>query len=190
MSIRNLNFGVRNIKRLNIVAAATLLAATALAFLPAVPSHAVAISAQASQRITLMPSTVVTVAGTVNVTSVANLGIYKEVQLFCNVTAAATEAGDTLDVYVDASPDNGTTWINACHFTQVLGNGGAKSFVATLSPSATVGTAVVATTADAASGVVRPSVLTDRLRVRYVTVDATTTGNMSFTVSVLAFGRS
>src|SRR5512139_589861 len=38
-------------------------------------------------------------------------------------TAAATEVDDTCDVYIDLSPDGGTTWINAVHFTQRLGNG-------------------------------------------------------------------
>ena len=47
-----------------------------------------------------------------------------------NVTAEATEVGDTLDVYIQHSVDGGTTWDDFVHFTQVLGNGGAKKFIA------------------------------------------------------------
>ena len=47
-----------------------------------------------------------------------------------NVTAAATEVDDTLDVFLQASPDDGTTWDDFVAFTQVLGNGGAKKFLA------------------------------------------------------------
>lgn len=42
-----------------------------------------------------------------------------------DVTAAAAGATDTLDVYVQHSPDQGTTWYDFAHFPQVLGNGGA-----------------------------------------------------------------
>ncbi len=43
-----------------------------------------------------------------------------------DVTAAATEVGDLLDVYLQHSFDGGTTWDDFVHFTQVLGDGGAK----------------------------------------------------------------
>src|ERR1051325_11319265 len=47
-----------------------------------------------------------------------------------NVTVAATAAGDTLNVYIQSSMDAGTTWDDFVSFTQVLGNGGAKKFMA------------------------------------------------------------
>lgn len=50
-------------------------------------------------------------------------------ELLLNVTSAATAAGDTLDVYLQASSDGGTTWDDVAHFTQVLGNGGAKKYL-------------------------------------------------------------
>lgn len=43
-----------------------------------------------------------------------------------NVTAAGVGAGDTLDVYVQSSIDDGATFDDFVHFTQVLGNGGVK----------------------------------------------------------------
>lgn len=48
-----------------------------------------------------------------------------------NVTAVANAGTDTLDVYLQHSADDGTTWDDFVHFTQVLGNGGAKKFLAT-----------------------------------------------------------
>jgi hypothetical protein len=54
------------------------------------------------------------------------------------VTEAADEAGDTLDVYVQDSID-GQNWDDLVHFSPVLGNGGAKTFLArqacSISPS-------------------------------------------------------
>jgi len=46
-----------------------------------------------------------------------------------DVTAAATESSDTLDVFLQSTLD-GQTWDDFVHFTQVLGNGGVKSFLA------------------------------------------------------------
>ena len=35
-----------------------------------------------------------------------------------NVTAAATEAGDKLNVYIQSSPDGGSTYDDFIHFTE------------------------------------------------------------------------
>jgi len=42
-----------------------------------------------------------------------------------DVTAAATDVDDTLDVTIESSWDGGTTFFDVASFTQVLGNGGA-----------------------------------------------------------------
>ena len=47
-----------------------------------------------------------------------------------SVTAAATEVGDKLNVYIQSSPDSGTTYDDFIHFTEVLGNGGAVKHIA------------------------------------------------------------
>lgn len=46
------------------------------------------------------------------------------------VTSAAAVAGDTLDVWLEHSWDDGTTFDDFVHFTQVLGNGGALTHLA------------------------------------------------------------
>jgi hypothetical protein len=101
-----------------------------------------------------------------------------------DVTAAATEAGDTLDVFIQTTID-GTNWIDVVHFTQVVGNGGAKRHIAKIDntqPQAMFenGTAL-------AAGSVR-NIAGTAWRARWAIVDATTVGNVSFTFSVNAVG--
>lgn len=112
--------------------------------------------------------------------------IYKELLLQLDVTAAATDVGDTLDVYVDMSIDGGQKWNNIVHFTQVLGNGGAKTFMAVIKNDNPGASAVFATTSDAAAGATRQIGFGQNLRYRAVTVDAGTQ-NVSFTFSLKAF---
>jgi hypothetical protein len=89
-----------------------------------------------------------------------------------DITASATEAGDTLDVYIDVSPDNGTTYLNAGHFAQQAGNGSAAKQFLVLDRS-NPGTSSIAVTSDAAAGVVRPAVWGTHMRLRYTIVEVT-----------------
>lgn len=100
------------------------------------------------------------------------------------ILASATDAGDTLDVYVDVSPDGGVTWVNAVHFTQQAGNGAARTQIAVLDTS-NPGTSVVTVTSDAAAAAVRPSVFGNALRARWVVADAN--ANASHTFAVTAY---
>jgi len=100
--------------------------------------------------------------------------------------ASTTDAGDTLDVYVDLSPDGGTTWVNAIHFTQRAGNAaGAVKEVAVLD-SASAAATVTDVTSDAASGAVRPYVFGNAIRARWAIVDSGD-HNSSHTFGVSAF---
>ncbi len=111
---------------------------------------------------------------------------WKELMVQLDVTAAATDVGDTLDVYVDMSIDNGTKWVNIIHFTQVLGNGGVKTFLSVIKNDNPGASAVFATTSDAAAGATRQIGFGNKLRYRAVSVDAGTQ-NVSFTFSLKAF---
>jgi GrpB-like predicted nucleotidyltransferase (UPF0157 family) len=103
----------------------------------------------------------------------------------CVFTDKKTDSGDTCDVYVDVSPDGGTTWLNAVHFTQALGNGtDAASEYAVLYAN-TPGTSIVVATADAASTAVRPTLFGNALRARWAIVNSGT-DDESFTFSVTA----
>jgi hypothetical protein len=101
------------------------------------------------------------------------------------VSAAATDAGDTLDVYIDTSFDGGTTWVNIGHFTQVLGNGGAKTFVLAIKNDNPGASAVYDVTSNAAAGATRQIGFGDRLRYRGVMVDADVDGSFTYEVKAL-----
>lgn len=136
------------------------------------------------EAITLFPAAAYTVvtAGT-NGTAVFVGGERKRFIFILRVTAAATDAADTLNMFVDFSID-GVTYFNGGHFTPVLGNGGAVSYYMVFDASAP-GTAVIATTADAANSTVRPSLFGAYVRGRYILVDADV--NASFTLSVTGY---
>ena len=95
-----------------------------------------------------------------------------------DLTAAATDATDTLDVYLDTSYDNGVTWVNLGHFAQMLGNGGAKRYVMTITANSP-GTSAIDVSSDAAAAAIRQIGFGTRLRYRAVVVDASTQ-NVSF----------
>lgn len=100
------------------------------------------------------------------------------------ITASATAAGDTADIYVDWSLDD-VTYYNAIHFTQQAGNGAARTEFAVLDP-ANPGTSVINITSDAAAAAVRPAVFGAYLRARWALVDGGG-GDTSHTFSVIAY---
>jgi len=104
-----------------------------------------------------------------------------------DITVSATDAADTLDVYVDVSFEN-VTWLNAIHYTQQAGNGAAIKLFAVLDPSAP-GTSVINVTSDAAASVVRPALFGAYYRARWAIVDgAPGAGDQSHTFSVTGYG--
>ena len=108
---------------------------------------------------------------------------FKQLTAYLDVTAVATDTGDKLDVYVDASPDGGTTWFNVMHFTQILGDAAAQAQIMTINGIAAA--AEVAVTSDAASGAIRDVGFFDTIRYRGTLID--TGGNASFTWALHAF---
>jgi hypothetical protein len=109
----------------------------------------------------------------------------RRLSVLLDISASATDAADTLDVYVDALI--GAKWVNAAHFTQQAGNGAAQSEVAILDPS-NPGTAALNVTTDAAAGAVRPAVFGSKLRARWAIVDGLANANQSHTFSVEVVG--
>jgi hypothetical protein len=123
-------------------------------------------------------------AGTATGDPVKLFRAFKEMVVQLKVTDAATAAGDTLDVYVDTSFDGGTTWVNIGHFTQVLGDGGAKTFVMSFCNANPGSSAVVDVSSNANAGATRQIGFSDQIRYRGVAVEA---DDAAFTYSVLAF---
>ena len=139
------------------------------------------------KTITLLASAARTVTAGTN-GDVARLpSNWKRCMVLLDITASAHETADYLDVYVDVSLDN-SKWLNAVHFTQHAGDGGAVSQYAILDPSAP-GTAVITTTSDAASGVVRPSAWGLFIRPRWVVTEASADADASHTFSMVLLGQ-
>jgi hypothetical protein len=116
-------------------------------------------------------------------TAVANIGNARRAAFLLDVTAGAGNAADTLDVYVDLSLD-GTAYMNAIHFTQVVGPGTAIRHYAVLDPSAPAAT-TFNVTADCAAGVTKPYLFGTQARGRYTLVNGGD-GLQSFTFSLTA----
>lgn len=100
-----------------------------------------------------------------------------------DVTAAATDVGDTLDVYIQASTD-GTAWDDFVHFTQVLGNGGVKTYYARWTP---LGAAPETEQGAPQDGALAAGVLNHPVgrqwRVKWVVVDADVDCSFTFSIS-------
>lgn len=138
--------------------------------------------ASITDLVTVFPSTVVTATSTGS-NPVAIYGIKSDVQFSVICTAAATAVGDTLDVFIQAliagTPGAGT-WADVVHFTQILGNGGAKTFVAHI--NAGQAEAMFDNSAALAAGSIR-NIIGDYWRIRYVVASSSAP---SFTFSVVA----
>ena len=125
-------------------------------------------------------------------TGIAGAGLIKfdkpwrELVVQVNVTAAATDVGDTLDVYIDTSYDGGSTWLNIMHFTQVLGNGGAKRYIMACKGAPVASSNAVLASSDQSAGNALQFPLGDRIRYRGVVANAGTE-DASFTYTVTAF---
>lgn len=117
-----------------------------------------------------------------------DVGDFNKAIVILDITASATDAGDTLDVMIDVSWDGGTVWYNAIHFTQQAGNGSAAKEMAMLDAAAYLSDpdAVLAVTADAGSGVVRQGLVGPLMRVRSTVVRVTGTDE-AHTFSVEAY---
>jgi hypothetical protein len=116
------------------------------------------------------------------------LGERRRVLFLVDLTAAASVVGDTLDVLIDALAPDGLTWLNAIHFPQMLGNGGAKKFFGVLDPT-NPGAVTFDVSADAAVGVVRPGVFGSQFRGRY-TITGAAAQSFTFSLSLYAVGAA
>jgi hypothetical protein len=100
-----------------------------------------------------------------------------------DVTAAGSLVGDTLNVYVQHSWDDGTSWDDFVSYTQVLGNGGAKKFLAFWALYGTAPSTPIKAPQDGAltAGTVQQGPVGNQLRVKWVIAGG---GTHTFTFSV------
>ena len=91
-----------------------------------------------------------------------------------DVTGADKDAGDTLNVYIQESPDGGTTWNDFVSFAQLTGESEAANQLAIVRCEAGPETAELAATTDATlvAGSVRQGPVASLLRAKYVIADS------------------
>lgn len=97
-----------------------------------------------------------------------------------DVTAAATEVGDILEMFIETRI--ATKWIEIVHFVNVLGNGGAKRFVAKI--NAGIAESIFEPGTTLAAGSVR-NIIGRSLRARWDITDAGA-DNASWTFELIA----
>lgn len=140
-----------------------------------------------AHQVVLLPSTTNTGNTATAGSAALGLGIYSRALLFLTVSAKTMDASTTLDIYVQYSPDYGTTWDDIAHFAQItnaaVGNG---TYVMVLNH----GTAGIAdrATDDAATitaNSVRNQPWCDRLRIKYA--PANFAGSDTITIKVDAW---
>ena len=134
--------------------------------------------------VTLRASAEIATATTENGAAIKLQRHYTEMVVTLDVTAAATAAGDILDVYVDTSFDGGTTWVNLGRFTRVLGNGGAKKFIMSFAAVPLTSSNSVAFGADQSESAALQIGFGDNIRYRGITTQSDT---VAFTYLVTAF---
>lgn len=139
-----------------------------------------------ASAVTLLASTTVTSTGVVTSDIGVDVSKASAALFMLDVTAAATESGDTLDVYIQHSPDAGTTYDDFVSFTQVAGDTGTIKYLAQWTAYSALPESELRIPADAslAAGNVLHGPVGDDWRIKYRTTDVATTGNMSFTFSV------
>lgn len=129
-----------------------------------------------SEAVTLLASDAQ--AATSTGEAAVKLPITGGIAFVCDLTAAADDVDDTLNLFVQTKL--GADWVDVVHFTEMLGDGGAKRFVAKLTRD--LAQAEFETGAALGAAAVR-NLLGDEWRVRFVIVDPTGS-DASFTFSV------
>lgn len=110
-----------------------------------------------------------------------------KIVIILDITASATDAGDTLDVYIDLSLTGTQVDGIAVRFTQQAGNGSANRQMAILNDAVSFGTSVIPVSSAPGSGAVRPGMIgAPYIRARAVLADSGD-GNTSHTFSVTAY---
>lgn len=111
-----------------------------------------------------------------------NVSEMDEALVVLKVTNADTDAGDTLDVYIDGYVEG--VVVNLIHFTQIVGTASATTYAATLTDKIAT-TTIVDVTSDAAAGTQRALGYPEKIRARWVMANTGTVDlSMSFGIYV------
>ena len=133
----------------------------------------------------LLAATTVTGDATVSTTAVTGLDPYTLATILLTVGGKTMDASTTMDVYIQYSPDGGTTWDDIAHYAQItnaaIGNGTYVLFLNAFGGSGAAGR--VTTNGSLAAGTVRNVSWADRLRVQYTSANFAGSDTLTLTVS-------
>lgn len=124
-------------------------------------------------------------ATTTAYTPVTGLAGYGSMSIYANIQGGT---GGTLDIYIQYSPDEGTTWVDYAHFTQFASGAAAIHRVWTVSRSAqqtTIATVGVGTSPAMSAGIIGGE-WGDRLRLVMVAGSSTSAGAVQTIKCVLS----
>lgn len=132
---------------------------------------------------------VATTSGTSDV--ITDMGMFHSLGVQRVVTAAATEAGDTLAVYLQTSYDQGTNWVDVARFADVAGNASVpvQQVYAHSDPGDVDAGFLVTGDINLTATNNVDITLGDRLRLKWVVTQAATNGNESWTFTVKGIAR-
>lgn len=125
---------------------------------------------------TLFSGTTASSGGTAAQTPVTDLGDYASMTVYAKL---AGPTGDTLDAYIQYSPDGGTTWVDYAHFAQQAAAAATNYKTFSVSRGAqqtTITTVGINTTPALAANTVVGGSWGDRLRVVFVSGASTSAG--------------
>jgi len=135
--------------------------------------------------ITLLAATTVTEDATTNTTAVTGLDKYSLATILLTVASKTMDASTTMDVYIQYSPDEGTTWDDIAHFAQItnsaVGNGTYVLFLNALGGSSSIDR--VTRSGSLAANTVLNVPWCDRLRVQYTSANFAGSDTVALTVS-------
>lgn len=132
--------------------------------------------------VSVLASTTATADGTAAAASY-QYGRVNAAVFLLTVSAAAAAVGDLLDVFLQSSADGGTTYDDFVRFTQVLGNGGAKKYIAVWQRDVTPTRALGAPQDGAMAAGVNQGPVATTWRIKYKVTDGGAHGQ-SFTFKV------
>lgn len=135
--------------------------------------------ASTTDHVILLPSTSVSGAATVTGSAYSVPGCRTAVAFSLDVTSAAAGGTDTLDVTVQGLVSG--TWIDVCHFTQVLGSDSVPETI-TAKIVGGVAEAMYKSSTSLTAGNIK-NILCDQYRAKYVVVSGSAA---AFTFSVTA----
>jgi len=139
--------------------------------------------------ITLLPATIITGNTATAGTQVAGLQDFTKATVLLTVADKTFDASTTMDIYVQYSPDEGTTWDDIGHFTQITDAAIDDGTYVMLLSHGTGASIADRVTDDAdgtlAAGTVRSRPWCDRMRVKYD--GANLSGTDTITLMVQSF---